>query len=585
VTDIWQNWFQNRRAKRKQEKKQEAYEAGQAQDALGYSEPSSPDYYNNSSAFFNDTHVLPMQQSSAPFPVMSGPPPAIAPYNPQYSDPSTASMESLHRTMAAAQAASFQQDFHSSFSEQNDTMSTFGGPLTNNASNGDRAQFPPNDGSLTHFDGSQDYSYGSNAPNSLYSTSHASMPELHASPTAITPTPYRSYSSHSISETNAPQVMTAFPSQLLPSQPQDGLPSLKQDNMVSQSPEEISPSTLAIGFKYDIPESDESSDSPPAPSIPFKSPPPMDIVSRRKKVHSKPAALTADTLKSRPQVGPRTVSHAEGFRRQSDSPISSPMRRIVSAGGNRNIISGRIGKAGIESAQRSPINLGGFADAGAFMEHNYHSIRQPPSLTAGSSLNSSLAPPTPMSPRGGEMTLVKRETARSTASPAEGGMNFVFNTNVPGCFTSMEGDQNLASPPETPQAHMGIHPLNNGWPTGIEFQDKQWHYEVPDEPLYTPAQDSFQLELQMPQPSYLSTLSQPVTPAFGQQFNPNFMFGGEGSPQYKHDSPQYTLSSHAEYSFPETHPQYTGGMSSTSPMTKQKTFQFSNTTAADFSEK
>jgi len=179
------------------------------------------------------------------------------------------------------------------------------------------------------------------------------------------------------------------------------------------------------------------------------------------------------------------------------------------------------------------------------------------------------------------MTLGKREATRSTASPVDGGMNFVFNAGVPGCFTSMEGDQNLASPPETPQAHISIHPLVNGWPSGVEFHDKQWAFEVPDEPLYTPAHDSFQIELQMPQPSYLSNPSQPVTPAFG-HFNPNFMFGNE-SPQAKTESPQYTLSSHPEYSFPESN--YSHGMSSTSPLTKQKTFQFSNTTAADFSDK
>jgi hypothetical protein len=79
-------------------------------------------------------------------------------------------------------------------------------------------------------------------------------------------------------------------------------------------------------------------------------------------------------------------------------------------------------------------------------------------------------------------------------------------------------------------------------------------------------------------------LSQPVTPAFG-QFNQNFIFGHE-SPQYKNESPQYMLSTHAhsEYAFPEAHPHYPMGMLA-SPMTKQKTFQFSHTTAADFSEK
>jgi hypothetical protein len=110
----------------------------------------------------------------------------------------------------------------------------------------------------------------------------------------------------------------------------------------------------------------------------------------------------------------------------------------------------------------------------------------------------------------------------------------------------------------------------------MEFSEKQWSFEVPDEPLYTPAHDTFPLELHMPQPAYLTSVSQPVTPAFG-QFNPNF-FGHDSV----HDSgsPQYTLSTqHHEYSFPDAH-QY---MSPT--MAKQKTFQFSHTTPADFSEK
>jgi hypothetical protein len=152
-------------------------------------------------------------------------------------------------------------------------------------------------------------------------------------------------------------------------------------------------------------------------------------------------------------------------------------------------------------------------------------------------------------------------------------MNFVFNAGTGG-FTTMEGDQNLASPPETPQAQMVMHPSANNWPT-MEFSEKQWSFEVPDEPLYTPAHETFALELHMPQqPAYLASMSQPVTPAFG-QFNPSFMFAHEG------DSPQYTLSTqpHSEYNFPD------GAHYMSPSMTKQKTFQFSHTTPADFSEK
>lgn len=528
-----------------------------------------------------------MQQSSAPFPVMNGPPPPVASYNPQYSDPSSASMESLHRTMVAAQAATQQQEFHGSFSEPADSLVDFGGSLGHDASNDDRTQFPASNSSTAHFEDNQNYSFQSTFAENIY---HSPQSAVEHQPSPIetatrTPTAFNNYSSGS--DSNGSQPVTTFPSQLLgQSQGHDGLPSHSSDTTDSQSPEESGGVSLSSGFKYeDIAESDESDDSPPGPSIPFKSPPPpTDIASRRKKVQVKPAALTSETLRNRPAMGPRTVSHAEGFRRPIESPISSPMRRIVSAGGNRNVMTGRIYKSGVESAQRSPINLGGFADAGAFMEHNYHSIRNPPSLTALSSLSSSLAPPTPMSPREREITLATREGSRSTASPHEGSMNYVFNQGVPGCFTSIEGDQNLASPPETPQAHMTIQ-SGNGWSNGNEFQEKQWSFEVPDEPLYTPAQDVFPLELQMPQPTYLSNMSQPVTPAFGQHFNPNFMFGHE-SPHFQNESPQYTLSTqnHSEYSFPDNQGHYQMGLL-TSPLTKQKTFQFSNTTAADFSEK
>jgi hypothetical protein len=124
----------------------------------------------------------------------------------------------------------------------------------------------------------------------------------------------------------------------------------------------------------------------------------------------------------------------------------------------------------------------------------------PPSLSAGSS-SSGVDPPTPMSPREREMTLVKRETLRSTASLNEGSMNFVFNSET-GSFTTMEWDQNLALLPKTPQAQVVMHLSSNNWPT-MEFSEKQWSFEVPDKPLFITAHETFPLELRMPQPSYL----------------------------------------------------------------------------------
>lgn len=479
-------------------------------------------------------------------------------------------MESLQRTLAAAP----QEEFHEFVQHESPT---FGGPLVHDFSNGDRAQFPPPD---ARFDSNSIYTFPSHFTTQFDSLPHP-MSDAHSSPEAAgsTPTPFNSYSSPPALEVSTSQSMTTFPSQLLPVQSHDEFNTASNNNACSQSPEDSDGSAYDIGFA--VAGSNGSLSSPPAPSIPFRSPPPMDIASRRKKVHSKPAALVADTLRGRPLMGPRTVSHAEGFRRSNDSPASSPMRRIHSAGGNRAGFPTRIQKSGVETAQRSPINLGGFADAGAFIEHNYHSFRNPPSLGGGSSLNSSLAPPTPMSPRNGEMTFAKHESGRSTASPVEGSLNFVFNAST-GRFASVESDQNMQSPPETPQSLL-LNQQNN-WPSTIEMPEKPWHFEISDEAHYTPAHETFPVELHMPQPSmphpsYLA-MSQPTTPAFG-SFNPSFMFAHDSPPQYQNESPQYNIPIHSgpEYAFPETH--YPPEMSP--PIPKQKTFTFSHTTAADFS--
>ena len=511
-------------------------------------------------------------QHANTFPAMTGPPQPAAPYNPKYEDPSMASQESLQRTLAAAAAAaqtSFipqHQEFHHGYQAQHDSFGQFQG-FDNHS---DSAQFPSVESSVSHFDNHRSYSYSSDLV--------PSIADLHTSPAPHTPASFQTFAS-----SNDAQAMNTFPSQLLPSHLPEHFQSNQHDGCESESPESSNAAMQAIGFKFEnMDESDKS--SPPAPTIPFKSPPPMDIASRRKKVAVKPAALTSETMKSRPPVGPRTVSHAEGFRRPSDSPMASPMRRVMSAGGSRIIMpgrSGRVSKSGY--GENSPINLNGFSDAGAFLQHNYHTTRQPPSLTAGSSLNSSLAPPTPMSPRGGEMTLAKRDGAKFTESPAQGELNYIFNVRDPALFTSVERDQNLESPPETPQATFNLQPLGNEWSNNShDFQE--WSYEASERPLYTPGQDSFSVEsLQMPHPSYLNSASQPVTPAFGQHFNPNFMFGAHDPSQYKQESPQYNMPNHSEYNFSE-HAQYAPSLS-TSPMTKQKTFQFSNQTPADFSER
>ncbi|TEY59374.1 hypothetical protein BOTCAL_0194g00120 [Botryotinia calthae] len=557
------NWFQNRRAKRKQEKKTEAYEAGQAREALGYSvsAPSSPEFPQSN--YNIDYPMVPQQSSSMSFPT-SGPPPATAPYNPQYQNPTTASLESLQRTMAAAQAGNPNGEFSGNFNlHHNDSLQLAGMLGMGETSDLDRAQFP----TANAFNYDESFNFQPTFNQNIFDEPEQ-LEAFSNGESGHTPTAFNTFPD----ESNTRSLSTASAS----SQPFTGIVTYRPAKVPS-----VDDTTDEATHQFS---------SPPPSSRSFKSPrPPTDLFARRKKVQVKPAALGTDTMRSRPAMGPRTVSNVDGFRRQVTSPLPSPMRRIVSAGGN--VLTGRIQKPGIESAQRSPINIHGFENAGSFMEQHYHLIRQP-SLTAGSSLTRSLAPPTPMSPRERQMTL-KRENSSSH----EDDLNFMFD--LPGGHDGLPTliDPNQATdqtPPETPQASLGLQQTNtSGWPNNTEHNntEQHWNYDIPDDPLYTPSHDHFATELSMPQPSYAS---QPVTPAFG-SFNQGGLLLGNGhdSPQFNNNaSPLYTLSNHggsAEYAFPHDAlaPFSNIGLVGSSPTmtTKQKQYQFSNVTPADYSEK
>ncbi|KAL3428034.1 homeobox transcription [Phlyctema vagabunda] len=532
------NWFQNRRAKRKQEKKQEAYEAGQAREALGYSESDSPEYFGTNS-FYDSNGMLPIQANQTLYPLLTGPPPAIASYNPQYSDPTGASIESLERTMAAAHAAAAAhrisaQEFHEGYVQQNDGLPNFGGPLVlRSGPNGDRAPFPAptaprynnenlfqEDPSLLHFE------------DSVQSLNDATE----------TPTMFNGYTVPSDLISVSPQAMTNFGSHLLPSA--ESLSPSGSDNMES------------LEYQNDASEHSSTSQSPPAPGQ-FRSPPPPSDIAKRRNVAHKPAALGMEVIRNRPQLGPRTVSQADSYRRPMASPGASPMCRTFS--GN-SVITGRVMKPGARPPQRSPIDMKFFSDT---MERNYHTSNLPPSLTTGSSLNCSLAPPTPMSP----MEHGMRGSTTESSSP-ESSLNFMVGGSSQGFFGT-DGESNMASPPDTPGPNAWYLPGND------------WKYGMSDEPIYTPANDEFpaHFTLETQTPAYLASVSQPVTPAFGGDFNHNLLLQNNSSPQYLVNS-----CGQPEYSFSEGLPSL-GFLPGSSPQSKSKTFQFSNSTPADFTEK
>jgi hypothetical protein len=88
------------------------------------------------------------------------------------------------------------------------------------------------------------------------------------------------------------------------------------------------------------------------------------------------------------------------------------------------------------------------------------------------------------------------ENPRSTAYPVEGDMNFVFDAGVPGFFTTIDGDQNLASPPETSQASDSDWPIPKASLTRSGTSRSQtslctlrlmihsaWSYRCPNQPI------------------------------------------------------------------------------------------------------
>ena len=457
--------------------------------------------------------------------------------------------------MAMAHTAQ-SNDFHN-FEEQNDDLDMFGAPvLVSDLSHVDRAHFPSVSESLAQLDGvSSSFDFTHAFPAQSYDASMTSLPASGSPDINLSLAPLPQSNSHE--------------AQQVPSPSHDGI----QQEIHGINPG--SQATPSIGFNIELTDGDPLSLSPPAPSTLFKAPPPpTDLASRRKKVQNRPAALDPDAMRGRPAVGPRTVSQAEGFRQRVASPLTSPMRRIVSAGGNRNVLSGRIQKQSIESAQRSPRHFHTFQDVGSFMETNRQNIRFP------SALYSSLAPPTPMSPRERD-----NDTSGSSASPPDMGFNYSINNGATPCMPSIEQSQILASPPETPQAHLMFQQSSSSWPNGNDVSENIWNFDVQDQPQFTPGLDSFPSEqLSMPQPAYLMSSSQPVTPGFSHLNSPSFF--DIDSPHIKHDSPQYMPGNQGQIDFSTLEAQYPqGAFGLSEAMAKQKTFQFSNSTPADFTEK
>jgi hypothetical protein len=543
-----QNWFQNRRAKAKQEKKQIEFGLREA-GPLAYSEPSSPEHFNPTGYF--DSHFQSPENHLVSFSPGNGGSAPIASYHPHYENSTAATLNSLERTLIAAEAAVTRGEFDGEYQDQH-SNENFGGPLPYDGYHtADRAQFPvANPNALCGFE------YN----NEIFVEQQQAQPIMLQEPQA--PQGFGCYvngseEQHAMVQASVP----TFPSQLLVGHgDQDRTPRPFQP----QSFEEVEEGT---GFQ-----------SPPSSvESRFKSPPPpADIAARRSK--PRPAALGTSALRDKTSTGPKTSNNAEAVKRLHGSP-STAMRRVSSANG-LNVLAGRVQKSS-QMPLRSPLKRN-FTTGTPSMEQPH--IKVP--MRNRSWLSTPRGPPTPRSPRDMLLTqgLVLHEepmqqdegsqregqtpqdqNTPSSSSQSESDGSYMFERPIPGCFTTHGLMNNMASPPETP-----------GNPNGVIH----WGYEVPDDALLTPGFGTF--DGMMPQPHYVSplTASQPPTPAFGGHFN--------GFP-FAHHSPVFEMvpamdSGATEYCFPDNGLPYpmVASTKASPEQPREKTYTFNNATQKDF---
>ncbi|KAI1001138.1 hypothetical protein K3495_g7063 [Podosphaera aphanis] len=565
------NWFQNRRAKRKQEMKIKDNQEGKVKVKVKDSSatPAAPSLtVKPEHGSKNKNHILALgapvsTTNNCPTLAISSPKPTdnIISMSRSYQQSFTTPNPEQDKTETSRTIKeSMVQKFINSESFQ---TSTTGEPIAQ-LSNILPYDFPTEYDQSSFYTGSEQ-EVSPNPPNNLIypsSNIHSYYPEINMSF----------------------QESSKFPCQLL--QECNTIQPVPAENILSQPDMECNIATYGDTSFQETSFSESPLDIhvpdlglPPASSnIPFRSRPPINLASRRKKVQHRPAALLSHTLIRQPPNGPQTLSHIGGFI-PLKSPITSPIRRIVSAGGNRVVASGRIKKQGLEVAQRSPVRYGGFEKFGTRMDRNFSNCYNNFSLTGPSSLGSSLAPSTPLSPM--DMVSARSDGSQSTASPIELGTNYVFNHKVPGCFVSINEENPDISSPSTAQSYLSLPtPVTDTWTTDFEKNENFWPYEV-SEPLYSAKMDNFPLNsFRGP---YSTSVSQPVTPAFDSPYSANYNFG-QNSPQNETQAPCSTAPQlrSDEYPLLDTYQTRVSPMTNTK---KNKTFLFSHTTPADFSEK
>ncbi|GKT40032.1 paired box protein Pax-6 [Colletotrichum spaethianum] len=456
------NWFQNRRAKAKQEKRAQENEARRKSEQAA-DEPSNAEIIKES---FQD-HDDDLRPSTAPFPPVKTQPDAASTRESSPSEVTEtleSSVEPPHRAVADETESEYASpESSNSFPHQelNISYTLASDPFFSDQSSCD-------------FTSSMPLEATNQAPGHLtLSIPSQYMAHLPESASASSFSPYHHLSSASDFGDSLAPMPHGLSSNLTEPIPIN----VKQEQMHGEALD-----------KFDQFSPASMSHSPPEISTPdfrFKSPSTIDIASRR---NSKRPAQLVSCMRSQSYnySGPKTGVE---LPRRMEAP--SPMRRVASATGNfpRGI------QKMASSGPRSPL----------YFDRNQENLLLQMASRSPAS-RSPAAPPTPSTPIvPSQQTL--RETTVSSMSSAEDEKSYGLQNSLTVPQYSM--DPTMRTPPDTP-GMLTIMP-NSMFPT--------FDFNVPDDPLPTPSFGGFEQDFPTMStniPSYVAhgCASQPVTPSY-----------------------------------------------------------------------
>ncbi|KAJ8127183.1 hypothetical protein O1611_g6454 [Lasiodiplodia mahajangana] len=527
------NWFQNRRAKAKQERKQEEYEARRLAEKSN-SEPSSPDEDSYSSAMdsLGEGSHKRTQPSSAAFPSVSSPSQATSASREDEDDEEEEEDEEnedendegvehgLNDTNSACMP--------SSVSTEAELADTYHSPLPMEFSQPDPAAF-----THTHNSGGfpQSRSVGDFGLFGSMGHDNTAMEGRASDYRDGLPRTERSMST----ESHGSQHYTSMHNTALPNPSTRAMFFSPVSNSDSCDMSE-SPFNTTSPECHNDQASHVVSQGMPTPTDSFKSPPPPANIASRRKIPL-PATLQAAALRSRSFNIPKTA--LDGPKRMDNPNPMMSLRRISSATG---MGPGRIQKC--SAGPRSPF----FGRPEALLQ--YHA-RSP--VGSGTPTFPGAAPPTPMTPAVFDQHH-SQEPAVMSASPDDG--SFSIGMGITSNFVQeIKEEHDLKTPPTTPgmMAEFGANGfVPNPFSSGFNIST--------DQPLLTPYFNTEFPDLSMPNvPAYVETSeASPSTPVFAGMMGSNlehtssYTGNAMANTQYDWDANESVVSSRSSPGYPRS---------------------------------